>query len=102
MLAGWDISSLNLADAMERARVLDYELQTQLREHMEKLVPRKSPYYKDFIAANQSERADNVLEGSKKDHLEQIRSDIRDFKQKEKLDKVFNSTLLLTQCISSP
>merc|ERR1719471_230190 len=85
---GWDISSLNLADAMRRAQVLDYALQEQLFEDMGKLQPRKSVYYPDFIAANQSDRADNVLPGSKWDHVEQIRADIRDFKEKKDLDKV--------------
>merc|ERR1712038_1596777 len=85
---GWDISSLNLADAMRRAQVLDYALQEQLFEDMAQLKPRKSVYYPDFIAANQSDRADNILPGSKWDHVEQIRADIRDFKQKKGLDKV--------------
>ncbi|XP_039622755.1 inositol-3-phosphate synthase 1-A-like [Polypterus senegalus] len=61
---GWDISSLNLAAAMERAQVLDWALQEQLRPHMEKLRPRASIYIPEFIAANQEERADNVLKGS--------------------------------------
>ncbi|KAH0625740.1 hypothetical protein JD844_033951 [Phrynosoma platyrhinos] len=37
---GWDISSLNLADAMRRAQVLDWPLQEQLRPHMEGMKPR--------------------------------------------------------------
>ena len=44
---------MNLADAMDRARVLDYSLQKQLRPYMEKIVPRPSIYCSDFIAANQ-------------------------------------------------
>jgi myo-inositol-1-phosphate synthase len=58
---GWDISSMNLADAMTRARVLEPTLQQQLRPHMQSMRPRPSIYYPDFIAANQSDRADNVL-----------------------------------------
>jgi len=85
---GWDISSMNLADAMERARVFEYSLQKQLRPYMEKIVPRPSIYCPDFIAANQEERADNVLRGSKQNMMTQIREDIRDFKEKKKLDKV--------------
>lgn len=50
---GWDISGLNLAEAMTRAKVLDIDLQKSLRPHMEKLKPRKSVYFPDFIAANQ-------------------------------------------------
>jgi len=86
---GWDISSANLAEAMERARVLDYNLQMKLKPYMEKLKPRPSIYYPDFIAANQADRADNVFSGqSKWAHVERIRADIRDFKEKKQLDKV--------------
>jgi len=85
---GWDISRLNMADSMIRAKVLDYDLQRQLIPHMSKLIPRPSIYYPDFIAANQEQRADNILPGTKKDHLLKIRSDIQDFKRKNDLDKV--------------
>lgn len=86
---GWDISSVNLADAMARAKVLDYALQQQLRPHMEHLRPRPSVYYPDFIASNQSERADNVISGDCKwSHVEQLRQDIRQFKNSKDLDEV--------------
>ncbi|XP_035674512.1 inositol-3-phosphate synthase 1-A-like [Branchiostoma floridae] len=88
VLDGWDISDMNLADAMERAKVLDYDLQRQLRPHMEHLKPRPSIYIPDFIAANQESRADNVIKGTKMEQLNQIREDIRDFKTKNDLDKV--------------
>lgn len=74
---------------MERARVIDYNLQTKLRPIMEKMKPRPSVYYPDFIAANQADRADNLMEGNSKwDHVEKIREDIRDFRTRNKLDKV--------------
>uniref|UniRef100_A0A8D0CHX1 inositol-3-phosphate synthase n=2 Tax=Scleropages formosus TaxID=113540 RepID=A0A8D0CHX1_SCLFO len=85
---GWDISSLDLGRAMERAQVLDWALQEQLRPHMEQLKPRPSIYIPEFIAANQEQRADNVLMGSKAEQVEQIRKDIRDFKKKSGVDKV--------------
>lgn len=50
---GWDISNMNLADSMKRAKVLDINLQKQLNQYMDQMVPRKSVYYPDFIAANQ-------------------------------------------------
>ena len=56
LFPGWDISSLNLAESMERAQVFDYDLQRKLRSHMAGMKPRPSIYYPDFIAANQSER----------------------------------------------
>lgn len=89
VLGGWDISGKNLGDAMERAQVLEYDLQRQVRSEMEKLTPLPSIYYPDFIAANQSDRADNLIAGDDKQaHLEQIRKDIRDFKAVNGLDKV--------------
>lgn len=89
VLDGWDISGLNLADAMERAKVFDINLQEQLRPHMESLKPRKAVYNPDFIAANQSERADNVVSIQDKwAQVEHIRADIRDFKKKNQLDTV--------------
>ncbi|PXF49954.1 Inositol-3-phosphate synthase [Gracilariopsis chorda] len=89
VIGGWDINNANLAEAMQRAQVLDYDLQRQLIAHLESLVPLPSIYYPDFIAANQSERANNVLGGSDKNaHLEQIRRDIREFKRTNGVDRV--------------
>ncbi|KAJ2955970.1 hypothetical protein NQZ79_g8131 [Umbelopsis isabellina] len=89
VLGGWDISGKNLGESMERAQVLEYDLQRQVRSEMDKLVPLPSIYYPDFIAANQSDRADNLIPGDDKQaHLEQIRKDIRDFKAANALDKV--------------
>ncbi|PSN52115.1 Inositol-3-phosphate synthase 1-A [Blattella germanica] len=85
---GWDISSMNLANAMTRARVLDINLQHQLRPLMQDMKPRPSIYFPDFIAANQASRADNVLSGTKWQQMEQIRKDIREFKATHKLDQV--------------
>ncbi|XP_004688230.2 PREDICTED: inositol-3-phosphate synthase 1 isoform X1 [Condylura cristata] len=85
---GWDISSLNLAEAMRRAQVLDWGLQEQLWPHMEALRPRPSVYIPEFIAANQSARADNLILGTRAQQLEQIRRDIRDFRSSAGLDKI--------------
>ena len=79
---------------MERACVFDATLQSQLKPHMASMVPRKSLYYTDFIAANQASRADNLLTGNKMEAVEQIRRDIRDFKEKRKLDKVQRMIIL--------
>ncbi|XP_029039918.1 inositol-3-phosphate synthase 1-B isoform X1 [Osmia bicornis bicornis] len=87
-LDGWDISGMNLADAMQRAKVLDINLQKQLIPHMIHMKPRKSTYYPDFIASNQEKRANNLISGTKFEHLEQIRKDIADFKAAKKLDQV--------------
>ncbi|KAK3866977.1 hypothetical protein Pcinc_027532 [Petrolisthes cinctipes] len=88
IIDGWDISSLNLADAMERGRVLDYNLQVQLKPHMKNIKPRPSIYIPEFIAANQADRADNVLKGTKQELVDIIRRDIREFKETSGVDKV--------------
>lgn len=89
VISGWDISKQNLADALKRAEVVDYDLQLKLQDHMKNMVPLPGIYYEDFIAANQADRADNALPGKdKKVHLETIRENIRNFKKEAKVDKV--------------
>jgi myo-inositol-1-phosphate synthase len=89
VVGGWDISGLDLAAAMARAQVLDYDLQRQLAPALARVVPLPSVYYPDFIAANQEARADNVLPGDDKGaHLGRIRRDIRAFKADNALDTV--------------
>ncbi|KAJ5498732.1 Myo-inositol-1-phosphate synthase [Penicillium expansum] len=89
-IGGWDISSLNLAESMDRAQVLEPTLKNQVRKEMAEMKPLPSIYYPDFIAANQEDRADNLIEGDKAcwAHVEQIQKDIRDFKAQNGLDKV--------------
>lgn len=89
VIGGWDISGVALDKAMARGKVLDYDLQRQLVPYMEGMKPLPSIYYPDFIAANQADRADNLIPGDDKlAHLEQIRKDIRDFKEANQLDNV--------------
>ncbi|KAG8840821.1 Myo-inositol-1-phosphate synthase [Serendipita sp. 405] len=89
VIGGWDISSLPLDEAMTRAQVLSYDLQRQIAPLMAPIKPLPSIYYPDFIAANQEERADNLIPGeSKQAHLEALRKDIREFKQANALDSV--------------
>jgi len=87
-VGGWDISSMPLGDAMKKSKVLDVDLQRQLYDDMNKIVPLPSVYFPSFIAANQRDRADHVLKGSKQEQMDQIRKDIRDFKANRKCDKV--------------
>ncbi|EFN71722.1 Inositol-3-phosphate synthase A [Camponotus floridanus] len=85
---GWDISDINLADAMTRAKVLDINLQAQLQPYMMHMRPRKSIYYSDFIASNQGKRANNIIMGTKIEQLNKIRNDIVEFKTMKDLDQV--------------
>ena len=79
VIGGWDISGMNLAQAMDRAQVLEPTLKGLVKKEMAEMKPLPSIYYPDFIAANQEERADNILEGSKASmaHVEKLRKDIR-------------------------
>lgn len=91
VIDGWDISSMNLADAMHRAKVIDIQLQHQLRPYMEKIKPRRALFDLNFVAENQDARADNILDSSKLTKWEQVQhimADIEDFKRTQKLDKV--------------
>lgn len=79
VVGGWDISRMNLADAMDRAAVIEPGLKNLVRKEMATMEPLPSIYYPDFIAANQGARADNCLPGEKAcmEHVERIREDIR-------------------------
>jgi len=88
VIGGWDINSANLGVGMKRADVFESDLQNKLYPHMEKIKPWPSVYDPDFIAANQQERADNVIIGTKQQCLERLRQDIRNFKKDNNLDKV--------------
>uniref|UniRef100_A0A665V4R2 inositol-3-phosphate synthase n=1 Tax=Echeneis naucrates TaxID=173247 RepID=A0A665V4R2_ECHNA len=85
---GWDISAMDLGKAMERAQVLDWALQEQLRPQMSRMKPRPSIHIPEFIAANQESRADNFLTGTLAEQVEHIRDDIRDFRQSSGVEKV--------------
>ncbi|KAI8633885.1 myo-inositol-phosphate synthase [Xylariaceae sp. FL1651] len=90
VIGGWDISGMNLAAAMDRAAVLEPTLKAQVKKEMAQMVPLPSIYYPDFIAANQEDRADNLISGDKAcmAHVEKIRQDIRNFKIQNNVEKV--------------
>jgi len=92
VLGGWDISGLPMDEAMNRAQVLDMDLQNRLSPFMKAMgKPLPAIFDPAFVAANQKARADNILDSNlltKREQMEQIRKDLRDFKQKHGLDKV--------------
>lgn len=88
IINGWDISSYNIGDAMKRAKVLDVNLQDQLYQKLSQLKPLPSIYDPDFIAANQFDRADNLILGTRYEQFMKIREDIKDFKKKNSVEKV--------------
>ena len=105
VLGGWDISSAPLDVAMRRAEVLDWDLQRQVAPYMAEYKPLPSIYYPQYIATNQSERADNVLSKeqypTKSSHVEKIRQDIRKFKSDNQLDNVIICWTANTERFSS-
>lgn len=52
IIHGWDISDMNLGDALARAKVLAFNLQEKLYPYMKNIKPLKAIYYPDFIASN--------------------------------------------------
>ena len=58
--------------------------------HMKEQVPLPGIYDPDFIAANQDTRADNIIKGTRSEQVEQVRQQIRSFKEEQKVDKVNN------------
>lgn len=89
VLGGWDISSMNLGDAMDRARVLEPDLKNQLRPYMRGMIPLQGAYDPSFIAKNQKPRADNIIPSrNKQDQLSQLRNDIRRFKTQNEVEFV--------------
>lgn len=85
-ITGWDISDMNLYEACYRAKVLEPTLVEQLKEDMVGLVPMKSVLNPSFVASNQTDRTNNVFEGTNQECVDKLRQDIVQFK--EKVDKV--------------
>lgn len=87
-ISGWDINNATLDVAMERAQVLPFSLQQQIKPYMQALKPLPGIYIPHFIASNQDDRANHVLPStlSLQEQVEQIRKDIREMKKK--CDKV--------------
>lgn len=63
-IGGWDISNKNLFDSCKRAGVLEPDLVNKLQEHLTPIVPWPAAFNPEFVAANQSDRVDNVLVGT--------------------------------------
>jgi len=88
VIGGWDISSANLYEAVQRARVMEPDMYRQLKDELEAMHPLPAIFDINFVAPNQKDRADNTLKGTRKEVLEQVRKQMRDFKEQNKLEKV--------------
>lgn len=85
-ISGWDISNLNMYESCKRAHVLEPTLVNALQKELEKIVPLKAVLNQEFIAANQSDRVNNIFAGTNRECIDKLRKDIQD--QKAKVDKV--------------
>ncbi len=89
VLGGWDISGCNLADATDRAQVLEPDLRRQLRPFMERITPLPGAFDRNFIAKNQLPRTTNIIPSEQKQvQLDTLRENIRQFKSQHNLEFV--------------
>ncbi|EAN78118.1 inositol-3-phosphate synthase, putative [Trypanosoma equiperdum] len=89
VIGGWDCSGMNIADAMRRAQVLDVTLQDALYNYLKDMHPLPAAFDLDFVAENQLSRADNIMQTKNKwESVEQLRADIRNFREKNSLEEV--------------
>jgi myo-inositol-1-phosphate synthase len=82
LVGGWDISSHNLYESCYRSQVLEPSLIEKMKEELTQIVPLPAAFNGDFIAANQADRTNNILVGSNRDKIDQIKEDIRFMKQR--------------------
>lgn len=69
-------------------QVLDYDLQRQLTPYMRDMVPMPGIFDPTFIAANQAERATNVIPGTKAEQVATVRQQLASYKKEHGLDKM--------------
>lgn len=82
-VAGWDIRGTPLGNALVEARVVDFDLASQLREEMNTLGAWPGVWDRQYIGETQHDTASNVVDESMTlaEKLEHIRRDIRQFKR---------------------
>ena len=91
VVGGWDICKDNLYEAAKKAQVLDYDLINKLKDKLQQIHPLPSIYNPDFIATNQQDRVNNIinnLDVPLQDLLDQLIKDISNFKLQNNLNKV--------------
>lgn len=88
VFGGWDIRQENSFEAASHAEVLNDKDLNNVREELEALYPMKAVFDKNFVKRLDGEWVKSAT--TKKDLVDQLRSDIRDFK------KLHNLTDLVT------
>lgn len=75
-IAGWDINGADLYQACKRSKVLEPDLLKQMKEELTSIVPMAAPLNNEYIASNQADRANNVLQGTNQEIVNKLRQDI--------------------------
>ena len=88
VIGGWDFSSMDLYGAVKRAKVLEPDLVRQLKDELSAIKPLPAIFNISYIASNQETRADNVKTGTNREKVNAVREDIKNFKEKNGLDKI--------------
>ena len=91
IVGGWDISNRALVHSLEENQVFEPTFITKIKDlQTEQRAPLRSIFYPDFVAKNQSDRANNLIPGNHacREHLEIIRRDIRNFKRVNNVEQV--------------
>jgi len=85
VFGGWDIFEDNCYEAAVKAGVIEKELLNQIKSELSLIKPMKAVFDKDFV-----KKLDGTYIKSIKGHrarIEALRQDIRDFKEKNNLDR---------------
>jgi myo-inositol-1-phosphate synthase len=86
VFGGWDIFEDNMYDAATKAGVLDYRLLDKIKPFMKGIKPMKAVFDHDYVKLIDGP---NKKKGKNKmDLAEQLRDDIREFKKKNKCDRL--------------
>lgn len=88
VIGGWDISKANMYEATKRAKVMEPAMYHQIKDELEKMVPLPAIFDPSFVAPNQKSRADNVIPGTKQEQLDTVRKQMKEFKEKNGLEKL--------------
>ena len=88
VIGGWDISKADMYEATVRAYVHEPTMYHQIEAELRAIKPLPAVFDLSFVAPNQKDRADNVLQGTKKEVLDQVREQIRNFRSQNNLEQV--------------
>lgn len=61
---------------------MEPDLINKLKDQLSAIIPMPAAFNPDFIAANQSDRVDNIIKGTNQEVINQLWTDIQNFKKK--------------------